>query len=188
MSAQRITVPFSSPYTGLVDEINVHLDSWNCTGPMALGIDNAALASAAWTANRLLFLPFVTDVNLLVAQFFWVNGATAAGNTDVGIYSFDGQTKIGSTGSTANSGTSAVQSVNVTDFSLGADQRYWLALGCDSSTHTYFASSMRVEGWDYAGAREELSGWSSGLPGTITFAVPSVTVTPMFGFTGSSVF
>lgn len=175
------------PYTRLLSEVNIYTLSQACVGAAALAIDNTTKASGVWTANRLIFLPFFTLQDVLVSQFFWTNGGTVNGNTDVGIYSEDGQTKIGSSGSTANAGTSVNQAVNVTDFFLAANHRYWLALGSDSGTQTYLRSTLVVTGMEYIGIKEQLSGWSSGLPATITPATSTVAVYPMFGFVGTAV-
>jgi hypothetical protein len=47
-----------------------------------------------------------------------LNGATASGNMDVGIYDYAG-TRLVSSGSTAQSGTSAFQDFDITDTLLG---------------------------------------------------------------------
>lgn len=164
--------------------------SVNCYGPECLGgnaVIDRDVASAVWTANLLIFIPLLLVEPLLVAQFYWVNGATAQDNTDVGIYSFDGATKFGSTGSTLNVGTNTLQTVNVTDFWIPANVRMWLALGCDSSTHTFYLANPVVAALDIAGVTQQASGWSSGLPSSITPAIPTVAKMPEFGFTGRSV-
>jgi len=167
------------------NNVNVHLWGPECLSRNSI-IDNG-LASTVWTANLLIFIPLLLIEPLLVSQFFWINGATAQDNTDVGIYSFDGQTKFGSTGSTLNSGTSALQVADVTDFRLPSNVRLWMALGCDSSTHTFLLANPVVGAQDLAGITQQAAGWSSGLPATITPAIPTVAKVPMFGFSGRSV-
>lgn len=179
----RRTRHIPQPLTGW-NNVSVHLFGPECLSRNSI-VDNG-LASAAWTANLLIFIPLLLVEPLLVSQFFWVNGATAQDNTDVGIYSFDGQTKFGSTGSTLNSGTSTLQVADVADFRLPSNVRLWMALGSDSSTHTYFLGNPVVAALDIVGVAQQASGWSSGLPATITPAIPTVAKMPLFGFSGRS--
>lgn len=174
------------PYTSLVDNINVHPFGPECLGKDILAVDSG-LTSLTYIANLLVFVPMILSEPLLVAQFFWHNGASVAGNTDVGIYNEAGTTKLGSSGSTANSGTSVLQAVNVTDFYLPAHKRLWLAIGCDSGTQTFFAANLIVNLADYVGFKQQASGWSSGLPSSISLDTPTQAVLPNFGFTGRAV-
>lgn len=174
----------SPPFMSLVDNITVHPFGPECLGQEIAAINNVTLGSAAWTANLLIFIPLMIAEPLTVSQFWWMNGATVNGNTDVGIYSEDGQTKFGSSGSTVNSGTSQIQVVNVGDFVLPANSRLWLALGSDSATQTYSRINPIVGALDLIGVKQQAAGWSSGLPGTITIATPTVAIIPNFGFTG----
>ena len=156
----------------------------------ALGVDIQATGfsvngNITWIANLATYVPFILARPKLIAQFFWVNGTSVAGNTDVGVYN-EGLTKVLSTGSTANSGTTTVQAVNVTD-TLLQPGRYWLALASDSSTHIYFGDSIIARAQDMWGVKQQASGWSSGLQTTPTFAAPAQTLLPLFGFTPGSV-
>jgi hypothetical protein len=173
------------PYLNLMDNISVHPFSPECLGRDWLAI-SVGLGSAVWTANLLIFIPLLLAQPTLVAQFWWMNGAAVNGNTDVGVYTEDGQTKLGGTGSTLNSGTSQIQVVDVADFRLAADTRYWLALGSDSGTQAYSRNNLIVGGLDYIGVKQQAAGWSSGLPTTVTPAAPTVAILPNFGFTGKA--
>jgi hypothetical protein len=170
-----------------LDQLLIHSLSDQCVGQEMLNLSVASYTTRAWTANRLIFIPFATASRVLVSGFWWYNGTTANGSTDVGIYTEDGQTKLGSSGATLNSGTSVLQDVNVTDFFLPAGRRLWLTLGSDSATQTYFSLPPTAVLQDFVGIKEQLSGWSSGLPSTITPATPTVAVFPHFGLRGSSV-
>lgn len=173
----------SPPYMAMVNNRSVHILSQECVRDELTAIDTS-LTALAWTANLLVFVPLIVDEPLTVSQFFWENGTAVDGNTDVGIYSFDGQTKLGSTGATLNAGTSQIQVVNVTDFTLPPNVRLWLALGSESGTQTYFAANLVTVGLDFIGVTQQASGWSSGLPTTITPAAASQAKLPLFGFTG----
>lgn len=174
-----------APFT-LLNNTTVNSIGSDCLGFDYLTIDVAS-TSEAWTANQLTFIPLVTAERVLVSRFFWINGATVNGNTDIGIYNEAGTVKLGSTGSTLNAGTNVLQSVDVADFYLPENSRLWLALGSDSGTQTYRSVSSIAEMQDFVGIKQQASGWSSGLPSSITFGTPTVTVVPHFGFTSSAV-
>lgn len=150
---------------------------------------DTAFGSTVWTANLLIFIPLILTRPCLVAQFFWRNGTVVSGTNsmEVGVYNEDGSAKLGTSGLVTPTGTSAIQVVNVTDFYLPANKRLWLALGCDNATQTFWIGNLVAEGLDYLGVKQQASGWSSGLPASVTFAVPTVAKLPYFGFTGSSV-
>jgi hypothetical protein len=174
------------PVTSFQNALTINTSSYEC-----LGVDLACLisgfSSGVWTANLAIYVPFIVLRTMLVSQFFWFNGAAVDLNTDVGIYSEDGATKLGSTGSTGNSGTSQIQVVNVTDFILAANRRYWLALSSDSSTQTYWRNATATRVQDYIGTKQQAAAWSSGLPTSATFAAPSVAALPLFGLTGTTI-
>lgn len=174
------------PYCFLANNTTIHPYDEACVGPEIIGLDNG-IATGVWTANLLAFIPLILREPLLVAQFFWHNGIAVDGNTDVGIYNESGGAKLGSSGSTLNAGTSALQIVDVTNFYIPANVRLWLALGCDSSVQQFFRSVAPVVDQDYIGIKQQASGWSSGLPTSATLAIPTIAVLPTFGFTGKSV-
>lgn len=176
----------SPPQTSFRDSVTVLMIGAECLGLDMLAIDTAT-AGIAWTANLLCAVPLITAEPLLVTNFFWYNTATVNGNTDVGIYSADGATKLGSTGSTPNAGANQGQFVNSTDFTLPGNSRLWLVIGSDSATHTYAAANLVIAGLEFVGVQQQASGWSSGLPTSLTLAAPSQAKLPIFGFTGASV-
>lgn len=182
-----IKPPLKPSYAAPFNQVTVCTASDEC-----LGIDTLTLSTnatgAAWTANLCVYVPLITSNQLVVSHFFWVNGATVNGNTDVGIYSADGTTKLVSTGATANAGTNVAQSVDVTNVTLAANSRFWLALGSDSGTQTYFLDPPSTLMLEFMGVRQQASGYSSGLPSSASLDAPSVAVVPLFGFSGASVF
>lgn len=168
------------------NNVTVNVTSEDCLGGDIEGIDTG-FASSVWTANLLVFVPLITCGPVLVNRFFWMNGAAVDSNTDVGIYDLDGTVKLGSTGSTVNSGTNTLQIVDVADFYLPPGRHLWLALGSDSSVQTYFNTNLVVAGLDFVCVKQQAAGWSSGLPSSITPAIPTAAKMPLFGFSGSSV-
>jgi hypothetical protein len=108
--------------------VTTHTIGWS---PQTAHFIVAAPASGSYEAvNRAAYYPLVVPVTTVVRRVFWVNGGSVAGNSDVGIYR-DIAGKPGallvSSGATANSGTNALQFVDVSATTLGPG-RYWLAL------------------------------------------------------------
>src|SRR5574343_386960 len=80
----------------------------NSLGAVFLAVQASALASATWSsANRALYSPFRLGCTINVTDMFVANGSTASGNLDLGIYDERG-TRLVSSGSTAQSGTSVI--------------------------------------------------------------------------------
>lgn len=175
----------SPPVTNLQNAVTINVLSYECLGLDLLYVLSGGVGSAVWTANLATYVPLVTRQPILVSQFFWMNGTVVDGNTDVGIYSEDGATKIASTGSTLNAGTSQIQTVDVSDVILATNRRYWLALASDSGTQTFWRGTPTARAQGFIGVKQQTSAWSAGLPSSATFADPSVAVLPIFGFTGT---
>lgn len=99
-----------------------------------LRMSGALTSAGAWaSANDPLALPFcVQDDGLLVDRLGWINGGSPGGNVDVGVYD-SSWNRLVSTGSTAGSGATAWQWVNVTDTYLRGG-RYYLVCSRDNTT------------------------------------------------------
>lgn len=143
-------------------------------------ITSSADTNTAWpTANKALYIPIRITHPCVALRMLVLNGATASGNMDVGIYDYAG-TRLVSSGSTAQSGTSAFQDFDITDTLLGPGI-FYLALALDNTTgtigmHTVFPRYLRA-----AGVQEQ--GTAFALPATATFATASVQVLPRMGLT-----
>ena len=97
----------------------------------------AASASTAWgTANQARYVPFLIPAPFLVRKLLAYNGATAAGNTDMGIYTEGGSEVLG-IAAAAQAGTSAWQEFDVTDTWL-VPGLYYVGLLNTTTTGTYF--------------------------------------------------
>jgi hypothetical protein len=95
------------------------------------------VASAVYpAANTAYFYPFSIAAPSLITKLATSNGTTASGNLDIGLYAEDG-TRLVSTGSTAQAGTSTLQVVDITDVLLGPGV-FYLALAMDNTTGTIF--------------------------------------------------
>lgn len=90
-------------------------------------------------ANRAYYLPFHLDQPIIVTKLWWINGTTASGNVDIGIYD-SAFTRIVSAGSTPQVGTSVIQSVDITDTLIGPGD-FYIAISMDNITGTIFALS-----------------------------------------------
>jgi hypothetical protein len=134
--------------------------------------------STAWpAANDAILVPITLKQTVLIKRLFSINGATASGNIDVGIYSDDGA-KIVSAGSTAQSGTNVPQFFDVTDFMLGPG-RYYLAAAMDGTTGTLFRANISVARLQALGLAKQATAFA--LPSSITFATVTAAYLPMIG-------
>lgn len=155
---------------------------------LALSNGGFTLANAALGANFIVHHPITLPSPFVINQFWWNNGTTVAGNTDIGIYSEDGAALLVHTGPIANSGANARQVADISDFTLQGGKRYWLSLGTDSATHQYIRMTLTAPAADYVGIKSMTSGISgSNLVTPATFAVGANTCV-VCGMTGASVF
>lgn len=138
-----------------------------------------APASTAWpAANRAIFVPFLVYQPLVVVKMMISNGSTAAGNVDVGVYDDQGNLLV-SSGSTAQSGTGALQTFDITD-TLLLPGLYYMAQAASTTSHTNVAwAPLALPGC--MGIAQMASALP--LPATATFAtatssyVPGIAVT-----------
>jgi hypothetical protein len=133
-------------------------------------ISNSSLngtASATYiSANRAIYIPFALASTATFVKMFVINGAAVSGNIDVGIYNEAG-TRLVSSGSTAQAGTSAIQEFDITDTTL-SEGIYYLAVAMDNTTGTLqrgTGSSLRLQ---MTGMAIQASAFP--LPATATFA------------------
>lgn len=150
----------------------------------AFVITTTSFASAAWpTANKAIFVPVLVARQTKLVKAFVYNGATASGNLDVGLYLPNG-TRVVSMGSTAQSGTNALQELDITDTTVGPGL-YYMALAMDGTTGTAFRATIGTGRGASLGIYEMTSAFA--LPSTATFATLASSYLPMFGFTTRSV-
>ena len=147
------------------------------------GIANAS--SGAYPAsNRAIFIPFYVSKPTVIINAFAYNGATASGNLDIGIYDIAG-TKLVSTGSTAQTGTNAIQTIALTSTEIGPGV-FYLAIAMDNTTGTLFRQTFGVARLDQVtGIAQMASAFT--LPATATFASVASDFVPLFGISTRSV-
>ena len=133
-----------------------------------ININNSGNASGGWLTNNLAhYFPVWIPHTWVATKLWWQNGATATGNVDCGIYDEAGNRLI-STGSTAQSGTNAVQSVDITDTTIPAGTVY-LAIAHSSTSGTFWGCASGVDPAGYvSGGYVQTSALP--LPATATFA------------------
>lgn len=160
--------------------IIVHTFGPESLGPMHRQLFNASPANVAYaSANRAVYIPVLIPQRATFVKAFWWNGATVAGNVDVGLYD-DAWSRIASTGSTAQSGANSLQEVDITDFAVPPG-RYYLAFASSDATATFSTvaapDALRMPS---IGAAQEASALP--LPVTATPAVITQTIIPIYGF------
>jgi len=133
-------------------------------------------ASTTWpTANRAIFCPVELPKPALITNLTWRNGATVTANVDCGIYDIDGNLLV-STGSTAQSGASTSQTIDITDYMLWPGM-YFLALALSTtSTVISYAQPANTITLRMLGVMQAATSFP--LPSTVTFAAPASAVIP----------
>ena len=140
-------------------------------GDLLRGLSQSLPGTAAWpSANLAIYVPVVIPRPVVVLKMGWINGVTASGNIDVGIYDVTGA-KVVTAGSTAQGTTSVAQLVNTTDVQLVGPARYYLAMSMDNTTGTVGRNTLPVSGTAMRGigCAQEASAFA--LPATATLAV-----------------
>lgn len=148
--------------------------------PHSIGVDLNTIGStstaAAWpTANKAIFVPFSVHGPVTVVKMFLENGGTVSGNVDVGIYDRGGA-RLVSSGSTAQSGASAIQEFNITDTLLNPGL-YYLACALDITTGQIARWSPSAAIGRGLGVAEQTSAFA--LPSSATLAALSSGYIPL---------
>jgi len=168
--------------------LNISPWSWNSLGSkiMISGDDSIsdAVSLAYPSANLAVYIPFFLQQPMVIDRIFWGNGSVVSGNVDAGVYDA-GKRKIVSTGSTAQAVVSDVQSVNITNVTLGTGL-FFLALACDNITAQFMAinSFTNLGFYKTLGVYQQASAFP--LPAMATFAAPTQNFLPIVGITPRS--
>jgi hypothetical protein len=140
----------------------------------------AAPASQTWpVANLAIYVPFYLPFAYPVRRLAWVNGGTAAGNLDIGIYGMNGG-RIVSSGSVAQAGTNTIQYLATVDKILRPGAYYFAATASSTSTRIFGFLSTAVR-CRSIGVLQEATALP--LPAQMTPAQYAQTLYPLFGFT-----
>ena len=149
------------------------------------GLLVSAPASATWpTANKAILCPFVVTKPITAVKLWILNGATASGNWDVGIYD-SAFAKTVAIGSTAQAGVSTIQEFDIADTALDVGV-YYFAAALDNTTGTYTRmSASAVSLGQVVGGVRMTSAFP--LPATITPAAISTDSLPIMGLSTRTV-
>jgi hypothetical protein len=170
ITGPQVPVPFG-PLTG-----TIFTASYEAMFDLLAPLADAATGGGAWpAANRALLVPFEIASPRVVTEIVWYNGSGISGNVDAGIYTTAGG-RIVSTGSTAQSGSTAQQVVDITD-TLLLPGVYYMALAMDNGTGT-------IVRWQNYGTQQLIaSGMQQAatafpLPDPVTLANPATNYVP----------
>lgn len=143
----------------------------------------SSVLTTAWpTANLALYIPFIIHDPWLLQLILISNGATVSGNVDVGV--FDGQqNRIVSKGSAAQAGTSAVQSLDVTDTTLEPG-RYYMGVALDNNVGMISGYAVAAPLPAAAGVLQQASAFP--LPDPAVFAACAQSFVPNLALLGRS--
>jgi len=135
-----------------------------------------------FSASLAIYIPFFVGRQTAFTGMFTANAGVASGNFDLGIYSSDG-TRLGHTGSTAQSGTTAIQYVAMA-ITLSAGV-YYMTMAADGTTGAYSMGSISSSYFGkVVGAAQQASAFA--LPATATLATWAQSSVPIFGITKTS--
>jgi hypothetical protein len=172
------------PRTSLPPRATIHLfDQFDVAAMQFMAGGSLSFSATFPSANMAFYYPIHLDTFYLIQKFFWMNGNSAAGSIDCGLYTQDG-TLITHTGSTSQSGISNLQSASITPLEVGPGQ-YYLALVASSSSTTFYAHSVGSALGNNVGIYLQASAFP--LPATATFALNTYNFIADAGFTIMSV-
>lgn len=128
-------------------------------------------------ADLAIYVPFALDYPFIVRRLWWFNGSSLTGNVDCGVYAASGE-KLLSSGSTAQSGTTSIQTATVSDYKLDPGSYYLALAGSATGTRftrlAYAQTSLR-----FVGVLQQSSALP--LPATMSPAAIGQGYLPIFG-------
>lgn len=166
--------------------------SWAAAGRSivsGLGSISGAASAVFPTANTVIGWPFYLNYTFTIRKVFAWLGATLAGNYAIGVCNTDGVI-LATSGAIAQS-SGSVNTINVS--SLTAVQipsgNYYLCLGCDSGTATFFRVAWGLSRSKPFGTISQASAYST-LSGGGTLTINTLngnSFLPVFGISQGSV-
>jgi hypothetical protein len=134
----------------------------------------------AWTSGLGVFVPLYLPWPYPVKRCFWVNGNTAAGNVDFGIFGANGYAKVFSTGNVAQAGTFVPQYVTPTAFTLPPGV-YLMGISTSSTGALFFLTASAFDKLRFAGIMQQSA--VNPLPAILSPTVISSKGIPLMGIT-----
>lgn len=166
----------SPEYGSLTSTLGTNIGHWSLNGCLSTVIGVTSNTDAAWpSANAAIFMPVRFTESTRIVNAGVNNGSAVSGNFDVGVYTTDG-VRIVSSGSTAHSGTGAVQIVELADTLVGPGV-YYLAVAMDNTTGQFSRVSLASATFGKViGLAEMASAFP--LPSTATLATSTLNYIP----------
>jgi hypothetical protein len=138
-------------------------------------------------ADRGIYYPLYVPTTCVARRMWWVNGGTATGNIEAGIYLDAGYkpgVKLVTTGTIGQSGTSAVQFADITDTTLSPGL-HWLYISGSSTSSTLLRCN--TEAWDEIVRFQQASIGPGSAPSTATPVESTSTQVYLFGFSTTTI-
>jgi len=146
-------------------------------------------ASAVWpgAGNAYYYPIFVPDARTFT-KAWWLNGATAAGNVDVGIFTIAGTTAtlVAASTAVAQAGISAIQVATTFGPVTLTPGLYYLAMSMSLATGTRWGSAPSFRLTRIAGCYQRVSAHPLSTAGAGAVAQIGSSVLPVFGFSEGS--
>lgn len=120
-----------------------------------------AFGSAVWfNANSVMTVPFWVPDDVVVKLLWVQNGATASGNTNMGIYeeSASDLNLLVSSGAAAQAGTTAIQTFDIADTTLVAGRWYQLGITHSDAVGTFRRFAANIAALTMAGCLQQTGG------------------------------
>lgn len=174
MSAYPISKAPSLPTITTMSECSLGGVWLPLSGSGAIGINTSS------AVNLIRAMPFHIGQTIIVQKMFMLNGATVAGNLDIGVFSIDG-TKLASTGSFAQAGTNALQAVALpTPLTLYSGQ-YYMAFASDNASATFQGTSVSAIAGTYTVMAGVANATNFPLPANLTLSANGGVAAAIFG-------
>lgn len=149
-----------------------------CGAELVIGLTTAA-AAAVWPASgRAIYLPLRVSDFVIVDRGFLVNGGTANGTIDIGIFNA-ARVRMGSTGTVVQTGTNVRQVTSFTSDIQLARGFYYIGISLSGVTGTAFRYTPDANVCNAMGVRQEAA--AHPLPATATFAAAATNYFPSVG-------
>lgn len=155
-------------------------------GDILMAENPAGIAGGAWpAANRAIFVPFALSSPYLVRKVWWANGATVAGNVDVGVLTPGGALLLNA-GTTAMAGVTTIQSVTLGTPVLLSPGQYYMAMEASSTSTSFGRNALTADFCSMAGMAQQAVG-SMPLPAAAVLATIAAAYVPLFGIASAGV-
>lgn len=143
--------------------------------------------SVGWPViKKVIYVPFYTNKHITVYGMSIINGTAVSGNLDIGIYDLWSKSKIVSSGSTAQTGTSTIQTFTLSTTVLRPGN-YYMALVLDNTSGQVGEFAITNPLAEACGVKQETIA-NLPLPATATPIAPTSDYVPVISVHLTSVF